>query len=98
MSVLVVVLTIGIAARITRLLTTDQVSYPIRQRIVVRLGPDHWFSYLVTCSWCLGLWVAAGVAAGAYFWAEQRWWLAVGLAASASSVTGLLSRLEGDDE
>ena len=38
LSVLVVVLTIGIAARITRLLTTDQVSYPIRQRIVVQAG------------------------------------------------------------
>ncbi len=97
MSVLVVVLTIGFAARLTRLLTTDQISYPIRRRVVVRLGPDNWFAYLITCPWCLGLWVSAAVAAGAYWWADTRWWLCVALAGTASYATGLLAQYTTDD-
>lgn len=99
MSVLIAVLTIGLAARITRVLTVDRISLPIRQRIVVRLGPDHWFSYWVTCPWCLGLWVAAGVGAAGYFWGDQKWWVWVALAGTASYVTGLLAQYTtGGDE
>ena len=98
MSVLVVVLTIGFVARLTRLLTADQISYPIRQRIVVRLGPDHPVSYLVTCAWCVGLWVSIGVGIAAYWWAGERWWLIAGLIGTGAYVTGVLADLEGDRE
>lgn len=97
MSPLVVVLTLGLAARITRVLTVDRISYPIRQRIVVWLGPDNWFAYLVTCPWCLGLWVSAGVGAAAYFYADTRWWLCVALAGTASYVTGVLAQYTTGD-
>lgn len=66
MSTLVVLLTIGLIARITRVLTVDRITYPIRARIVVRPGPDHPIAYFVTCPWCIGLWVSpAGVSAAA---------------------------------
>ena len=98
MSTLVVLLTIGLIARITRVLTVDRITYPIRARIVVRLGPDHPIAYFVTCSWCIGLWVSAGVGAAAYFWADTRWWLYVALAGTASLVTGLLIQYTTGDE
>ncbi len=99
MSALLTLLTIGLAARITRVLTVDQISYPIRQRIVVWLGPDNWFAYLVTCPWCLGLWVSAGVGAASYFYGDTRWWFYVALAGSASLLTGLIVQYTtGDDD
>ena len=98
MSTLVVLLTIGLAARITRVLTVDRITYPIRARIVVRLGPDHPLAYFVTCPWCIGLWVAAGVGAAAYFWSDTRWWLCVALAGTASLAAGLIIQYTTGDE
>lgn len=91
MSTLAVVLTIGLIARLTRLLVVDQITYALRARIVVRLGVDHPISYLATCSWCLSLWLAAAVGAGAYFWGDTRWWTVVALAGTASLLTGWAS-------
>ncbi|KXT55668.1 hypothetical protein Y710_18110 [Gordonia sp. QH-12] len=88
MSTLVAVLTIGLIARLTRLCVADQLTYGIRARIVVRLGPDHPLSYLTTCSWCLSVWIGAAVSCAAYFWADTRWWFMVALAGTASLITG----------
>lgn len=88
MSPLVTILTIGLIIRATRLLVADQITYPIRARIVVRLGPDHPLAVLVTCSWCMSVWVGASIAAAAYFWADTRVWFFIALAATASLLTG----------
>ncbi|WP_353107820.1 DUF1360 domain-containing protein [Gordonia sp. (in: high G+C Gram-positive bacteria)] len=91
MSALAALLTIGLIIRLTRLFVVDQITYGLRARIVVRLGVDHPVSYLVTCSWCLSLWLAAAVGAGAYFWGTTGWWQIVALAGTASLLAGWAS-------
>lgn len=86
---LTVVLTILFIWRITRLLVADAILHPIRERIVLRYGPDQWFAYLITCAWCTSVWVAAGVMAAAWFYADTRWWFIMVTAGAASLVTGI---------
>lgn len=89
MDVLTAVLTVGLAARITRLIVADKITHPVRARIVVRLGPDHPVAVLACCGWCMSVWVAAGVCVAGYFWADHRWWLWVALAGTASWLYGI---------
>lgn len=86
---LVALLTILFVWRVTRLLVADQILKPVRDRIVLRLGPDQWFAYLITCPWCTSVWVGAGTAVAAYWWADTRWWFIMVLAGAASLVTGV---------
>lgn len=50
-------------ARVTRLIVDDKISLPIRQWVLRRSGEDGWFFYLVSCPWCMGVWVAAAMTA-----------------------------------
>lgn len=84
--------------RVTRLLVADKITEPLRQRLgVTRDGTYRpWLGYLVTCPWCVGMWVAAaGVPAAALLpWPWIAW---PALAAACSTVTGLLAAREGSD-
>lgn len=73
---LVSALSLGAAARITRLVTSD-VFPPVaaaRNKIEERYGDQHPAAYLVQCNWCTGFWVSAVVTASAYRWGHTRWW------------------------
>ncbi len=89
MDALTAILTIGLIARLTRLIVADKLTYPIRARLVVWLGPDHPIAVLVCCGWCMSVWIAAAVAAAGYFWADTRVWWWVALAGAASYLYGL---------
>ena len=86
-------------ARLTRLITNDRITQPLRTTVVRRLGPTHPASYLIHCRWCTGLWLALPIAA-ATGWAAHlphpalTWPL---LALAYSHGTGLLVRAEGDE-
>ena len=86
---LVVLLSILFVWRVTRLIVADQIIKPVRDRIVLRLGPDQWFAYLITCPWCASVWVGAATSVAAYWWADARWWFIMVLAGAASLVTGV---------
>jgi hypothetical protein len=45
-------------ARLTRLVTEDEVTTPIRERLAA-LHPE--MDYFVHCRYCVGVWAAAGV-------------------------------------
>ena len=48
--------------RATRLIIEDRILEPVRNRIWEKHHPDASFwGYLITCYWCLGLWVSAFV-------------------------------------
>jgi fatty acid desaturase len=80
--------------RLTRLFARD--SFPPiavrRARIAERRGDASWQAYLATCSWCLGVWIAALVT-GATWWAvgvplpPLTW-------GAAAAVTGFLAEKE----
>jgi hypothetical protein len=78
--------------RLTRLVTADRIAEPVRNWVVER-NPG-WAGYLVTCDWCLSIWVAPWPAVAAVLWPDNRAVLAALLALSASAVTGLLSLVE----
>jgi hypothetical protein len=41
--------------RLTRLFTADKITQPLREWITAR---SDWFGYLVTCDWCLSIWLS----------------------------------------
>lgn len=97
------------AGRLTRLVTTD--TFPpvriLRDRILERFDPGAEIrkrggelpavAELVTCNWCAGFWISAGVVTARAV--AGRWWDPVAKALAASMVVGLVagwSQQEGD--
>lgn len=62
---LTVALEILAAARLTRLITEDKITEPIRDEIVGR-APSSRLAYLVTCPRCVSIWAGALVIATAH--------------------------------
>ncbi len=79
------------AYRLTRLVVADAITAPIRDRLARWL----WWHELVTCRWCSGVWVGAGVAAAR--WIVPTQWNVAAWALTAASVAALASRLEPPD-
>jgi hypothetical protein len=48
------------AHRLTRLVTTDTIFSPLREKIWNKFPPDRVnLGYLITCDWCTSIWVSA---------------------------------------
>lgn len=47
------------AYRLTRLVTTDTLLEPLRERWWRRFPPSTQPGYLVTCDWCTSMWISA---------------------------------------
>jgi hypothetical protein len=92
LSTLTAVLTAGLILRLTRLVVADQISHRLRLRIALRLGVNHPITTLITCTWCMSVWIAAAVCTAAWWWADTRWWFLFALAATASLAAGWTSR------
>lgn len=92
MSTLTVLLTIGAIIRITRMVVADEISRPIRLKVALRVGVNHPITTLLTCTWCMSVWIGAAVCAAAYWFGDTRWWSYAVLAASASLLAGWTSR------
>lgn len=76
--------------RLSRLLTTDRITQPLRDRLWRRFPPESTkIGYISTCDWCTSIWVAGGILIARRV-TPRAWALAAdGLAMSAA--TGLLS-------
>lgn len=80
--------------RLTRLVTTDEVTAPLRSKALDRWPPHRadgtprW-SYALTCDWCASIYVSAGAVAASKMF-PRAWNLAAAVLA-ASAVTGLVS-------
>jgi hypothetical protein len=88
-----VTLTVGALAvhRLTRLATEDELTASLRRRIS-SAAPEGRLAYLVTCPWCVSVYVAAAWAALAV--SAPAVAVPAGAALAWSSVTGLLASLE----
>ena len=89
------------AARITRLITADKISEPIREWIVRKRGPESQISYLIYCRWCTGLYASIVASICVWFGAGLRhlmpvsgWFAIPALALAFSYLIGLLVRAE----
>lgn len=49
-------------ARVTRLITTDEITSEIRQALLRRLDDQSKLAYAITCNWCASIYVAAATA------------------------------------
>lgn len=76
------------AYRLTRLVVADSITEPLRDR-VARFIRIH---ELVTCYWCSGMWVGAGV--GMARWAVPTLWNPAAWALTVAAAAALLARLE----
>lgn len=99
-ALVLVVLALAVA-RGTRLVTTDQITLPVRTWVVRKYGEDGKAAYFVLCPWCVSIWVAAFLVPPTFaishvpLWGQQIWYGFLTLLA-ASYATGLLSKLEND--
>jgi len=87
---LVAVLAVVAVYRLSRLVTGDYVTRPMRTWVNERYGENR-LSYFVTCDWCVSFWVGALVAPVVVWWGDNRAVLAGLLALTASAVAGLLA-------
>jgi len=78
-------------ARITRLLTDDQLMNSYRLWVDRRWGTESWQSYLTHCPWCTSVWVALFIMPLAVMTQDPHQWVIAALSIPAASmVTGLL--------
>ncbi|HSX22677.1 MAG TPA: DUF1360 domain-containing protein [Gaiellaceae bacterium] len=80
--------------RVTRLITTDEITRPAREALVKRLESrgHHKLTYLLQCPYCVSVWVGA-----AFVIAPRvlgRAWLPVRDALSASAIVSLIAEAE----
>lgn len=97
---LILVVLVLAVARVSRLLTTDDIFLFIRTWVIRRFGEESKLTTLVMCPWCVSVWFGIGMATVTFLIADapkyvsMSWYiLLTGLATS--YVTGLLAKLEG---
>lgn len=83
-------------ARVTRLVTSDYLTAPVRQWVVLKLGTTSKGAYLITCDWCTSLWIAAAAAPLAYWHSTNPWYLIPAIALAFSYIVGFLAQF-GED-
>jgi len=74
--IVVALLAVGAAARLTRLVSMDVFppARKFREWTVNQFGEDHWIPELVFCPWCIGFWISATVGASAWMWGDTAAW------------------------
>jgi hypothetical protein len=50
-------------ARLTRLVTADRLTLPVRRAMLTRVREGGQLEYLLSCGWCASFWIALPVAA-----------------------------------
>ena len=98
---LLFVLVLGATHRLARLITADFIMGWLRRWAMLRdarHGRDEdqpgALAYLVTCDWCVSMYLALPVAVVAIWWGDNRVVLAILLALTASAFAGNMARLE----
>lgn len=88
-------------ARLTRLLTADEITDFIRVWAYKRAhGGENKLTYFVQCPWCMGMWLSFATVWSVFLVSDLwSWWLYPVLALSGSYLVGLMaSNLEPDDD
>lgn len=75
--------------RLTKLVIDDQITEPLREKVWKRYPPSTNIGYLVTCPWCVSIYVGGAVVAARLV--APRQWDRVAQGLAFSSITGLIS-------
>jgi hypothetical protein len=99
-SPLVLLLVYALAtARLTGIITgEDEVFAPQVLWLVEKINPDSldkgWrfkIAYMITCMWCMSVWIGVPVAALAYWYGMQPWVLVPAVGLAFSQISGMTS-------
>lgn len=77
--------------RLTRLITRDQITAPLRNRVWKRFPPSTQLGYLLTCDWCISIYVATLVVISYILVPSVMLIIFAGL--SLSALTGIISTI-----
>lgn len=90
----ILLISLGAAARITRLITGDILLAWLRAAIIRRFGPESLPADFIKCPWCVGFWVSLAVTAAAFCPAisHHQAYLIVATALTGSWLIGLIAR------
>jgi hypothetical protein len=91
---LLFLITIGAIVRLTRLVTADYITSPIRDRLVERWDEDSKRAYLVTCDYCASIYIGTIVTTVVILWPTNRVVIIGLLALTASLVAGFMAAHE----
>lgn len=97
-----VALTVGATARLTRLVGADTITEPLRA-VTVGLAARVWapagffLAALLSCHWCLSVWMAAATVAG-WWLLPGPVWMSATLVLTAAYAAGWLADREADDD
>lgn len=87
-------------ARVTGLVAADEITRPVRDGLLARLDEGRaWHrsvATLVSCQWCVSVYVGAVAAPVAWWWGENPVFLLPAVALAFSQFTGMLSDLGRD--
>lgn len=78
--------------RLTRLVVADELTAGLRERILLRVQGRPMLAYLVTCPWCISIWIAAAWVLLATLVPPVAWF--AGAVLAFSTVAGLLAGKE----
>jgi hypothetical protein len=81
--------------RLARLVTTDTISRRLRDAIWKRHSPTKGLGYLITCNWCLSIYV--GIAFEISRTINPVWTLVCAVPLALSAAAGLLTAYEDKD-
>lgn len=81
-------------ARLSMLISQDEIMVKFRQWAVHRFGPTSFFVKMIHCDWCVSMWIAALIMPLVTAW-PNRWVLAALMIPVGSLVAGFLSKLRG---
>lgn len=56
MSALSLVVLLLACWRVARFLALDELSRPVRERLIVKFGTGSQLAYLISCPWCISFW------------------------------------------
>ncbi|ADD81114.1 gp09 [Rhodococcus phage ReqiPine5] len=77
--------------RITRVLTYDDISVPLRLAILRRVKPSNPIATFIQCPWCVSIWIGAFVALYLTLAFDLSWWLFLPMLLVFSAVTGFIA-------
>jgi hypothetical protein len=75
--------------RISRLIIEDTIFEKIREKIFSKFSPGTFLGYLLTCYWCISMWVATPLVVG--YILEPSICIFICLPFALSAVAGILS-------
>lgn len=81
-------------ARLTRLVTRDQITHGARRWILKRIDNDGWLAYLIHCDWCVSVYTGTAVGVWAAWGPSWALWPLAVLAFSYTA--GWLATKEGE--